>query len=194
MEAVAPSPCVPEVAGDGRLAIRAGVNGTPAPAPRVRPVAEERGDRVAAAVPGLRTGRLNTARRKHRPGGVLGKHRPGGVLGKHRDHRLDVAPLHRVDVVIDYLPQALVADRTQRRLLALLGYALTDRLAGALQGTVHRGDGRLERLGDLAGREAEHVALEQDGALVGRQMLERRDERQLHALALLVASLRRGGF
>src|SRR4029453_8089587 len=163
----------------------AGVNVTPAPPPRVRPVAEERGDRVVAAVPGLRTGQLISARRKHRP---------GGVLGKHRDHRLDVAPLHRVDVVIDYLPQALVADRTQRRLLALLGYALPDRLAGALQGTVHRGDGRLERLGDLAGRKAEHIALEQDGTLVGRQMLERRDERQLHALALLVASLRRGGF
>src|SRR4029450_1538800 len=114
MEAVASPPCVPEVAGDGRLAVSTGVNVTPAPAPRGRPAAEERGDRVVAAVPGVQTGQLITARRKHRP---------GGVLGKHRDHRLDVAPLHRVDVVIHYPPQALVADRTQRRLLALLGYA-----------------------------------------------------------------------
>src|SRR4029453_3747561 len=124
MKAVASPPFVPEVAGDGRLAVSAGVNVTPAPAPRVRPAAEERGDRVVAAVPGLQTGHLITARREHRP---------GGALGKHRDPRLDVAPLHRIDVVIDYLPQVLVADRTQRRLLALLGYSPHDRLRRALQ-------------------------------------------------------------
>jgi hypothetical protein len=42
-------------------------------------------------------------------------------------------------------------------LLALLGEALVDGPAGALQGAVHWRDGRLERLRHLAGGEAEHM-------------------------------------
>jgi hypothetical protein len=50
----------------------------------------------------------------------------------------------------------------------------------------------VERLGDLAGGEAEHVAEDQCGALCGWKVLDSHDERQLDALALLVAGLRRG--
>src|SRR5207302_8518575 len=44
----------------------------------------------------------------------------------------------------------------------------------------------------LGAGEAEHVAQDQHRALARRQVLERRHERQLHALALLVAGLGRG--
>ena len=64
--------------------------------------------------------------------------------------------------------------------------------AGALQRAVDGGDRRLERLRDLPGREAEHLAKDQHRALVGRQVLKRGDERELHGLALLVAGLGRG--
>ena len=46
--------------------------------------------------------------------------------------------------------------------------------------------------GRLARREAEHVAEDEHGALARRQVLERRDEGELDALALLVARLRTG--
>ncbi len=49
-----------------------------------------------------------------------------------------------------------------------------------------------QRLGDLLGREAEHLAQDQHRALGGRQVLERGDERELDALAPLVAGLGRG--
>jgi hypothetical protein len=54
---------------------------------------------------------------------------------------------------------------------------------GALEGAVNRGRGCLEHVGDLAGREAKHIAKDQDGPLPGRQMLERRDEGELDAPA-----------
>jgi hypothetical protein len=58
-----------------------------------------------------------------------------------------------------------------------------------LERAVDAGRRRLERAGDLAGREAEDVAEDQHGALAPRQVLERRDEGELDALALLVAGL-----
>ena len=45
-----------------------------------------------------------------------------------RDDRLDVAALPRVDIALDDLAQALVAERAQRGLLALLGQPLVDGL------------------------------------------------------------------
>ena len=105
------------------------------------------------------------------------------------DDGVDVAARHRVHVALDDLAQALVAQRAQGGLLAAVGQALVDRLAGALQGAVDRGDRRLERLGDLLAREAQHLAQDERGALVGRQVLERRHEGQLDALAALVAGL-----
>ena len=50
----------------------------------------------------------------------------------------------------------------------------------------------LERLGDLAGREAEHLAQDERGALARRQELQGDDEGQLDALALLVARVGSG--
>ena len=88
------------------------------------------------------------------------------------------------------LAQALVAERAQGRLLAALGEQVVDRLVRALQRAGDGGRGGVERLRDLGGREAEHVAQDQRRALARGQVLERRDERQLDALALLVPSLR----
>ena len=139
--------------------------------------------------------RAGTRRSRSRPSYQLGerRHRPGRVLGQHGHDRVDVAALHRVDVALARSPRSSrVAERAQRRLLALLGQPLVERLAGALQRAVDRGDRRVERLGDLACREAEHVAQDQHRALARRELLERGDERQLDALALLVARLRRG--
>ena len=67
--------------------------------------------------------------------------------------------------------------------------ALVDGLVRALERAVDGLGRRLERVGDLGAGEAEHVAQDQHRALTRRQVLERRHERQLHALALLVTSL-----
>ena len=88
--------------------------------------------------------------------------------------------------------QLLVAERAQRLLLALLGQLLLDRRAGALERAVDRGDAGVERLAGLLRRESEHLAQDQDGALVGGEQLEGRDERELDRLALLVARVGRG--
>jgi hypothetical protein len=56
---------------------------------------------------------------------------------------------------------------------------------------VDGGGRRVELLGDLAGREAEDIAQDQHGALRGDEVLQCGDERQLDALAFLVACLRR---
>ena len=60
---------------------------------------------------------------------------------------------------------------------------------GALQGAVDRDRRRFEHRGGFAGREAEHVAEYQHGALSRGQVLECRDEGELDALALLAWSL-----
>ena len=167
---------VPGVEGERRLPVCANANGTPAPLARQRPAGQE-------------DPRSPRDRRTRSPSGGIANVASSASIAT---TVVDVAPLPRVHVALHDLAQPLVAERAQGGLLALLGKPLVDRLAGALQGAVHRGDGRLERLGDLAGREAEHLAQDQHGALVGRQVLERRDERQLDALALLVARLGRG--
>ena len=74
-------------------------------------------------------------------------------------------------------------------LLAALGQPLLDRLAGALQGAVDRGHRGLERLADLLGGEAEHLAQDQHRPLARRQVLHRGDEGELDRLALLVAGV-----
>lgn len=60
-------------------------------------------------------------------------HRDHGVLGKHRDDGVHVAALPRVHVCVYDLAQAPVAQRPQRRLLALLGQPLGHRPASPLQ-------------------------------------------------------------
>ena len=103
--------------------------------------------------------------------------------------RVDVAALPGAHVAVDERAHALVAERRQRRLLALLGHPLVDRLVRALERAVDRGGRRVERVGDLGAREAEDVAQDQHRALPRRQVLQRGDERELDALALLVARL-----
>ena len=172
----APSSGVPGVEGERRLAVGADRQRPPAPGPRQRPAGEEDRDLLAAAEPGRQR-----------------RHREGGVLGEHPDDGLDVAPLPGLDVGVDDLAEAVVAERAQRLLLALLGQPVVDRLARArcsalfTEAVVVSSD-----LGGLLGGEAEHLAQDQHGALVGRQVLERGDERQLDALALLVAGLGAG--
>ena len=61
---------------------------------------------------------------------------------------------------------------------------------GSLERAVDRDRGCLEHLGGLLGREPQHVTEDQDGALPGRQVLERSGERELDALPLLVACVR----
>ena len=106
--------------------------------------------------------------------------------------RVDVAAAHRLHVLLDDLPHAGVAERAQGDLLAALGQALVDGLAGPLQGAVDRGDGGVERLAHLLGGEAEHLAQDQDRALARRQVLHRGDEGELDRLALLVGGVGRG--
>ncbi len=87
-----------------------------------------------------------------------------------------------------------VEDFAQRHpAAAALRVDVTDRerRARALKRAVDGGGGRAELLGDLAGREAEDIAQDQHGALRGDEVLQRGDERQLDALAFLVAGLRR---
>src|SRR4029453_18917809 len=85
-----------------------------------------------------------------------------------------------------------VPRRAQGRLLTGCREPLVDRLARALEGAVDRRNRRVERFRRLPSREAEHVAQDQHGALAAREVLERRDERELDRLALLVASVGRG--
>src|SRR5262249_5182048 len=132
-------------------------------------------DRLAAAEPGLER-----------------RHRKGGVLSEHRHDRPDVAAVPRLDIAVDDLPQAIVAERAKRYLLASVWQPLPDGLARALQRAVDGGRGRVERLGDLTGREAENLAHDQYRALICRKVLQRRDEGELDALPLLIARFRSG--
>src|ERR671923_3034501 len=101
----------------------------PAPAAGERPTDHEAGERLAAAEPGRE--------RRHRPRRVLSEQRNDGV---------DVAALHRVHVALDDLAEALVAERTQGGLLALVGKSLVDRLAGGRGRAGYPGDRRFQRL------------------------------------------------
>ena len=119
------------------------------------------------------------------------RHRVLRVVGQHRHDGVDVAGLPRRRV-----PAATSADRvvprSERRLL-LVGQQPAEGLAGPLQRAVDRRDRGLQQVGDLAGREPEHLAQQQDGALQRRQVLQRGDERELHALPRQDAGLRASG-
>jgi hypothetical protein len=60
---------------------------------------------------------------------------------------------------------------------------------GALERAVDRGRRRVEHVGDLATGEAEHVTKDQHRAWPLPEVLKRRDEGELGALAPFVASL-----
>ena len=74
-------------------------------------------------------------------------------------------------------------------MLALCGQSLVGGLVRALERGVDRGGGHLERLGYLFCGEPEHVSKDQDPALPGRDVLQGCDERELDALALLIAGV-----
>ena len=171
----APLP-VPLVVAECQLPVRAGGDDAPAPPLRERPAREEA--RRPLRGRGTRSGSAASSARRPRPASRRPRRRRRAPTRRRSRRRCSRS--------------ALVAERAQRRLLALLGEPLVDGLVRALQGAVDRRRRRLERVGDLAAREAEHVAQDQHGALARRQVLERGDERELDALALLVASLGRG--
>jgi hypothetical protein len=116
---------------------------------------EERDDRLAALV-----------RRPER------RYRPGGVLGQKLHEPVDVTALDCAHVVGDELACAIVAQRAQSRLLALLRNGLRGSVPGALRRAVHGRDGCVEELSDLSRGEVEHVAQKEYRVLTGRQMAE----------------------
>jgi hypothetical protein len=119
------------------------------------------------------------------------RHREDGVLGQELAKGVDVASPPGLDVRIDQLADALVPERAERRLLTPFRQALPDGAASSLESAVHRRDCRVERLRHLPRREAEHLTQEEHRALRRRQVLKRRHEGELHALALLVAGVGR---
>ena len=113
----------------------------------------------------------------HRPR----RHRLGGVRSDERRQLLDVVALEGIHVPGQQLALRFVARLVQPGVRLLL---VVHRGVGALQGTVDAGDRRLEQLGDFAGLPLEHVAQDQHGALLRRQVLQCGDERETDRLAL----------
>ena len=166
---------VPEIVGERELPVDDGRHEPPAPALRQRPGRQEGSHGFAP---------LEPARSR--------RHREYGVVGEHGEDGVDVPVLPGLHVTVHEAPEALVPERPQRRLLAPLGQPLVHRPVCALENAVDGVGRRVERLTDLRGGEAEDVAKDQHRPLPRRQVLERRDKRQLDALALLVARVGRG--
>src|SRR6266568_622259 len=122
----------------------------------------------------------------------IGRHRESRILGEHGDDHIDLSRFQGVGETMREITEPVVAERSHGFLLALAGKPGPEGLAGTLQGAMYRCGRGIERSGHLLGREAEHVAEDEHGALPGGQMLQRRDEGQLHGLALLIAGLGRG--
>ena len=91
-----------------------------------------------------------------------------------RHERRDVVALEGVDVAGQEV-LLLGVDRGRS-----VGVEVDGRERGprALERAVDRGDARVEQLGHLGGLPAQHLAQDQHGALAGRQVLQRGDERQ----------------
>src|SRR5262245_8845116 len=108
----------------------------------------------------------------------VGRHRQAGVLVKDLRERIDVVALECGSIALD-----------QRGLgLCELGARLTWIARGeggtcTLQRACDRGNRGLEAVRDLRRGPTKHVREQEDGALLRRQMLERRHERQPDALA-----------
>jgi hypothetical protein len=123
------------------------------------------------------------------PPGRIRRHLEGDVVCEHGRERVDVAPFPGIQVALHDRADALVSQRAEGGLLAARRHPLLDPPPRPLQRAVHRGDRGLQRPRGLLGREAEHVAEQEHGALRSREVLQGRDERELDGLTLLVASL-----
>ena len=86
---------------------------------------------------------------------------------------LDVVALEGVDVLGEQFALGVVAQLVRPGRHGLLG---RHRGVGSLKRAVDAGDGRVEQFGDFAGLPFEDVAQDQDGTLLGRQVLEGGDK------------------
>jgi hypothetical protein len=101
-------------------------------------------------------------------------------MGQHGHDPVDVLVPEGLDVPVEQLA-LLGTERVLDGLLVDVGLGQLG--VGALQGTVHGGLRRLERLGHLARLPAQHVTQDEHGALTRRQVLKRGDEREADAVA-----------
>jgi hypothetical protein len=159
---VVPSVVLAQVGPHRGLPIGPDGDGPPPAGRREGTPGQEGADALPAAEPGQE--------RRHLQDHLVGQ-QPGqpGHVGVHE----------RRDVPVGQFPLPLVRRARGavpvRRDLLQLG-------AGPLQGTVH-GRGRdLQQVRDLGGAPRQHVPQDQHGALPGRKMLQRRDEREPDAL------------
>ncbi len=102
------------------------------------------------------------------------------VVGQHADQAIDVGSAEGGQVALHDLVFSPVR--------ILKGFGVEARLIeggpGPLQGAIHGRNAGVEGLGNLARREAEHIAQDQSRALLGGEKLQRGDEGQAHAGAL----------
>ena len=152
----------PQIAGDGRLAVRA----------------------RQAVLPGT-AGERHTDR-EVRHGGQPAVpvrqrwHRPGDVGGEQLDERVDVPVLERAGVAGHDLAQPSVADVAERRLLGARGYAAVHRGPSALQRRCSPKRPRCPSMAAISAALNPSTSNKQQGSsLVARQVLQRRDEGQL---------------
>ena len=110
---------------------------------------------------------------------VVRRHRQRGVVVQQRGQGRDVVALEGVDVLGR---QLLLVVRARRDDVGVVEALLAERGAGPLQGAVHGRDRRVEQLGDLLGLPPQHLAQDQHGALLRRQVLQGADERQADRL------------
>jgi hypothetical protein len=108
-----------------------------------------------------------------------------------REDAVNVSGLEGAHEPLHEVPDPVVAGGAAGDLPALVGHALLDGLAGTLKGAVDGRHGCLEELRHLACRESEYLSQDEDRTLAARQVLQRREERELQGLTLLVASFRR---
>jgi hypothetical protein len=116
-----------------------------------------------------------------KPGRVR-RHRQARLLAQQCRERVDVGALVRLDVAAQELTLLGGELRARPPLRPRLAETMPKRRPGPLQGAVRRDDTCLEKQCCLLGGPPEDVAEEEHGALSRRQVLDRRDERQLNRL------------
>lgn len=109
------------------------------------------------------------------------RHRHDGVLVQQRRQRRHVVPLEGRHVAVQQLA-LLVVQRVGHGRRGRPVVPLGEGRPGPLERAVDRRDRRAEQLGDLTGPPGQHLAQDQHRPLLGRQLLQRRHERQPHRL------------